>query len=85
MAGFAMMLSSDLVERWSFDENMMWWYGDDDVLKWTLTNERKAAILSFAKVSENCSWTVDNSRPAGFNEQVENDRRIFLKKWGSDA
>lgn len=85
MAGFAMMLSSDLVERWSFDENMMWWYGDDDVLKWTLANGRRTAILSFAKVSENCSWTVDNSRPAGFNEMVEQDKRIFYKKWGSDA
>lgn len=34
LAGFAMMLRSDLAKVYSFDEKLTWWYGDDDVLLW---------------------------------------------------
>jgi hypothetical protein len=85
LAGFAMMLSSDLAKDWTFDETMMWWYGDDDVLMWTLSKGRKVGIVACAEVSENTSWTTHNDRPARFGEMVENDGEIFDKKWRSNA
>lgn len=85
LAGFAMMLSADLAKEWSFDEQMMWWYGDDDILQWTLSRGRKAGIVGCSEVSNNASWTINNDGPKEFGKLVENDRLIFTKKWGNRA
>lgn len=81
LGGFCMMLSSDLAWKWSFDEKMIWWYGDDDLLNWVRSQERKAGILTPATCTENESWTVNNDPPKDFAKIVENDRLIFEKKW----
>ena len=83
LAGFCMVLAHDLAREWFFDESMLWWYGDDDVINWvTRTKGRKAVISAFAKCSNNSSWTIENDPPKGFPQAVENDKRIFLSKWG---
>lgn len=83
LAGFCMMLAADLVSEWRFDERMLWWYGDDDILKWTsLVKSRKVGISGLAICSDNKSWTIENDPPENFNEIVENDRIIFSAKWG---
>lgn len=85
LAGFAMMLSSDLCKDWRFDEEMMWWYGDDDVLHWVRASDRKAGIVGFSSASDNVSWTITNDGPDRFGELVENDRLVFEKKWSNRA
>lgn len=85
LAGFAMMLSSDLTNTWRFDEKMMWWYGDDDIVQWVLSKGRKAGIVGNSSVSDNTSWTINNDSPDRFLELVENDRLIFESKWSNHA
>ena len=83
MAGFAMMLSSDLVPRWKFDENLRWWYGDDDLLRWVArTMQRRAVISSTTRCIHHDSVTIKADPPADFGRLVENDRRYFETKWG---
>lgn len=81
MAGFCMMLSSDLCHDWRFDERMKWWYGDDDILHWTLSKGRKAGICTVTNIQGNSSWTVNSDPPKNFAALVENDRKIFELKW----
>lgn len=82
MAGFCMMLSADLAWQWAFDEKMIWWYGDDDLLNWVVSQNRKAGIFTPMSISGNSSWTINNDIPKDFDKIVENDRLIFEKKWG---
>lgn len=83
LAGFCMMLSSDLVSQWRFDESMKWWYGDDDILYWVKrTVGRNAVLTNLTDCSNNSSWTINNDPPKNFNEDVENDKKIFISKWG---
>lgn len=81
LGGFCMMLSSDLAWNWTFNEKMIWWYGDDDLLNWTRGRGRKAGIFTPATCSGNESWTINNDPPKGFAKIVENDRLIFEKRW----
>lgn len=81
LGGFCMMLSSDLAWKWTFDEKLIWWYGDDDLLNWVRSQDRKAGILTLATCTENESWTINNDPPKDFAKIVENDRLIFEKKW----
>jgi glycosyltransferase involved in cell wall biosynthesis len=81
MAGFFMVMSKDLIKDWKFDESMKWWYGDDDVLNWTIQQGKKAAIVNIAKCSGNESFTINNDPPLNFNKTVENDKKIFESKW----
>jgi hypothetical protein len=86
LAGFCMMLASDLRSTWRFDERMKWWYGDDDLARWVRSIRlRKVAIASNSTCSDNCSWTVKNDPPADFAEIVERDRVLFMLKWGENA
>lgn len=83
LAGFCMVLRSDLAQQWRFDERMKWWYGDDDILNWVVrTMGKRSGIYLLAGCSENSSWTISNDPPDDFNKIVENDRKIFLSKWG---
>ena len=83
MAGFAMMLRSDLVPHWTFDENLRWWYGDDDLVRWvTRTRRRSAVVSSKARCLHLDSVTIKAAPPADFGRLVENDRRYFEIKWG---
>jgi len=84
MAGFAMMLASDLVPQWKFDERMKWWYGDDDLVNWVNHKaKRLCVIVGKARCTHAHSVTIDNDRPDNFNNIVEEDRKIFEKKWSN--
>ena len=86
MAGFCMMLRSELCHRWRFDTRMKWWYGDDDLLNWvTRVQGKKAGISSTATCKGNSSWTINNDPPPNFAETVEVDKKIFDFKWGTSA
>lgn len=82
MAGFFMVLHKDLC-HWRFDERMKWWYGDDDIVNWVSRSAgRQTGICTVATCADNESWTVDNDPPKDFANIVENDRQVFLRKWG---
>ena len=82
LGGFCMMLHASLANSWRFDENMKWWYGDDDLLHWTFKKANKdVGICGIAQCKENSSWTITNDPPDNFAEVVEQDRKIFESKW----
>ena len=82
LAGFAMMLRSDLVKFWNFDENLKWWYGDDDILFWvTRTIGMKAVISHTARCQHADSVTIRTNPPANFGQLVADDREYFRAKW----
>ena len=85
MAGFAMMLHRDLVRSWSFDENLRWWYGDDDIVRWiTRTMKRRAVISASARCHHLDSVTINSDPPTDFGRLVEQDRMYFETKWNGD-
>jgi len=82
LAGFAMMLRSDLIKVWDFDENLKWWYGDDDVLMWvTRTMGMHAVISHTARCQHADSVTIRTHPPANFAQLVADDREYFRSKW----
>lgn len=82
-AGYCMVLASDLVDEWRFDENMKWWYGDVDVVLWVnKTKKRLTGISGYASATNNRSYTITNDPPPNFHQAIENDARIFHSKWG---
>jgi GT2 family glycosyltransferase len=82
LAGFAMMLRSDLVKIWNFDENLTWWYGDDDILMWvTRTMGLHAVISHTARCQHADSVTIRTHPPANFGRLVADDREYFRAKW----
>ena len=83
LAGFCMMLSQDLSLEWEFDTRMKWYYGDNDVVNWVVSQQKDACIASPSIMDLNPSWTKTNDAPKDFDELVEQDRLIFESKWGS--
>ena len=84
MAGFAMMLSNDLAKDWRFDERMMWWYGDDDLVNWVSKKANRLCVITAkARCSHGHSVTITSNPPDNFNRLVEIDRQIFEQKWGA--
>ena len=82
LAGFAMMLRNDLVKVWNFDENLTWWYGDDDILMWvTRTMGMHAVISHTARCQHADSVTIRTNPPANFGQLVADDREYFRTKW----
>lgn len=81
--GFCMTLARDLCQEWRFDERMKWWYGDDDIQQWThRAKNRRVGLTGLATCGDNCSYTISTDGPIGFAELVENDRKLFVEKWG---
>lgn len=82
-AGFCMMLAQDLVHDFRFDERMMWWYGDNDIIMWVnrIAN-RKTGITGLTTCAENQSYTITNDPPKDFHMHINNDARIYKEKWG---
>ena len=82
LAGFAMMLRSDLAKVYSFDEKLTWWYGDDDVLLWvTKTMGLRAVIAHQARCQHADSVTIRTDPPTDFGRLVAKDREYFRAKW----
>lgn len=81
-AGFCMVIANDLVDKWRFDENMKWWYGDNDIIMWINTIEKRVTGLSgVASATNNRSYTITNDPPPNFHSDIENDARIYHDKW----
>ena len=82
LAGFAIMLRSDLAKVYNFDEKLTWWYGDDDVLLWvTKTMGLRAVIAHQARCQHADSVTIRTDPPADFGRLVAEDREYFRAKW----
>ena len=82
LAGFAMMLRSNLAKVYIFDEKLTWWYGDDDVLLWvTKTMGLRAVIAHQARCQHADSVTIRTNPPADFGRLVAEDREYFRAKW----
>ncbi|NBW08704.1 MAG: hypothetical protein EBR82_11840 [Caulobacteraceae bacterium] len=86
MAGFAMMLAGDLVPQFRFDERMKWWWSDDDLVNWVNKKANRLCVISAkARCQHAHSVTITNNPPDNFNNIINNDKEIYLKKWGQDA
>lgn len=82
ISGACMMLASSLVKEWKFDEEMKWYFGDDDVAHWVEHIKKMNVCLTpIAKSWGNCSWTTENDPPKNFKKITENDKKIFDAKW----
>ena len=82
LAGFAMMLRSDLVKFWNFDENLKWWYGDDDLLFWVIRTIGMKAVISHSAHCQHADGvTIRTNPPANFAQLVADDREYFSAKW----
>jgi len=80
--GCCMILAKDLVEEWRFDERMMWWYGDTDVMKWVHdVKKRRVGYTGLCHALNNRSATIVNDSPPNFHDHIRNDQRIFEEKW----
>jgi hypothetical protein len=81
-AGFCMVMAKDLVQEWLFDENMKWWYGDNDVITWVhRVKERGTGFTGLCHAVGNESKTIHMSPPPNFHSDIENDARIYKEKW----
>jgi hypothetical protein len=82
MAGFAMMLRNNLAAAWVFDENLKWWYGDDDLVMWVTQTQRLQAVISHQARCEHAdSVTIRTNPPRNFGRIVEEDGIYFVSKW----
>jgi hypothetical protein len=76
-----MALSADLVRVYNFDENLKWWFGDDDIVNWCEDNAYGVAVTNLVEYRDNTSYTTLNDPPKDFKKITENDRKTFEKKW----
>lgn len=80
--GFCMCVKSSLIKEWRFDESMKWWYGDNDIITWVVyEKDMKTGIAGKAKCWGNQSKTILSDPPKNFHQLIENDARIFHRKW----
>jgi hypothetical protein len=85
MAGFAMVLRSELVKAWSFDEGYKWWYGDDDLVNWVNHNTPYKTVISHKTHCVHAdSMTIKTNPPEDFENIVEEDKKRFIMKWGEN-
>lgn len=85
MAGFAMMLRNNLATAWVFDENLKWWYGDDDLVRWVTQTQRLQAVISHRARCEHAdSVTIRTNPPMNFGRIVEEDAIYFVSKWNGE-
>lgn len=81
-AGFCMILAKDLVPMWRFDERMKWWYGDNDIICWVSSSQKRTTgITGLCSCSGNRSQTINNDPPIDFHKNILNDAKIFHEKW----
>jgi hypothetical protein len=80
--GFCMCVQGSLMKTWRFDEDMKWWYGDNDIITWiTCELDLKVGLTGLTKCGGNESHTILNDPPANFQKLIENDARIYHNKW----
>jgi hypothetical protein len=81
-AGFCMCVQSELIREWRFDEEMKWWYGDNDIISWVTHDKHlRTGIFGKAQCYGNKSMTIVNDPPKNFQALINNDARIYHEKW----
>lgn len=80
IAGFCMMFARDL-RHFAFDENMLWYWSDDDAMRQVHQMGRHTTIVATARCIHAHSQTINNDPPNNFVEQIERDRQYFEQKW----
>jgi glycosyltransferase involved in cell wall biosynthesis len=80
MAGFCMMLASDLVPHFRFDERMKWWYTDNELVDWVVKNNRQCAISAETTCIHDHSKTISTDPPKDFAAIVANDKKVYEGK-----
>ncbi|WP_460071089.1 glycosyltransferase family 2 protein [Streptomyces sp. YKOK-I1] len=78
ITGFAFMLRGEHALR--FDEDLVWWYGDDDA-DWRARQEGGALLVPGLAVEHRCPNGSMYERPE-LAEQAGRDRATFQHKWG---
>ena len=81
IAGFCFMLPHDIAYKYRFDENMKWWYSDDDVVWSVNAMERGNYIVAGTSIKHGHSVTIESTPPKAFEKLVEQDKQYFQKKW----
>lgn len=82
-AGYCMVLARDLAPQWRFDEQMMWWYGDNDVIMWvSKTMGRLTGLTGACHALGNRSHTITTDPPPNFHADIQNDAKLYHAKWG---
>lgn len=83
-AGFCMVVAKDLIKEWKFDERMMWWYGDNDIITWVdRAKNRKTGWTGLTHALGNESKTIRTSPPRNFHADIKRDAEIYKEKWES--
>lgn len=83
-AGFCIMLSSALTNEYRFDERMVWWYGDNDIITWVdRVAKKRTGLVGSTKCSENQSFTIRHDPPPDFHNIIQRDAQIFNEKWNN--
>jgi tetratricopeptide (TPR) repeat protein len=78
MAGFAMMLSGDLAPYFKFNEEMKWWWSDNQLVDWTnKIAQRRCVITSRTSCVHAHSQTIDNDPPVRFAEIIVKDKEVY--------
>lgn len=81
LAGFAFMIRNDW--DFSFDEGLMWWYGDNDLVRTVLHEGKRVAVAAGAMVEhvdgggQTGLWHTDPVRWM----QIQADGKRFREKW----
>lgn len=82
MGGFCMMLRAELAQKWRFDEQMVWWYGDNDLVNWIhYTQGKKNVVVKSSNCVHADSVTIKKVPREEFARIVEMDRQIYETKW----
>jgi len=78
IAGFAMMLASDLVPQWRFPEEIKWWWGDNLLVDWVNKVAKRLCVISGkAKCVHGHSVTIKTDPPENFNAIILEDKKHY--------
>lgn len=81
-AGFCMVVNKKLIKEWRFDERMMWWYGDSDIITWVnRVKQMKTGWTGLTHALGNESKTINTSPPPNFHADIIRDGEIYREKW----
>jgi len=78
ITGYAFMMRGELGLR--FDEQLVWWYGDDDI-DWQARTKGGSYLVPGCPVEHRAPNGTMNAIPS-LHVQAGHDRQTFINKWG---
>lgn len=83
LAGFAMMLTGEWLAEYQFPEQLMWWFGDDDLVLSIKAKSKKAGIVNGVTCLHINGGSLTTKAEDGheLRQRVRRDRRVFQAKW----